>query len=260
MAFVIISVFSFALASIFQCIPIHKAWDTTGTVEGHCINVNALFFANAGLDIFQDAVIYALPMKMLYTLQIPRRQKFALMLVFAVGGFVVVTGMVRLNALKFAQNSADPSCEYSLHPSHPSTVSYPATDNNFGGAVWSSIECNIGVVCASLPYFKPLIDRYFPQLMGRGQTKATPLSDGPSLFQSRERSHRGGSAPTDLEMEQGDAWKGPHSRGYGQSYAYSVTANGKQPREASSSEEHLREEEAPTRPDGIYKSTSVMVG
>ena len=111
MVFVIVTAFACVTASIFQCGPIHKAWDVTGKVPGYCINVNALFFANAALDIFQDAVIYVLPMRMLYQVQIPKRQKIALMIVFAVGGFVVITGMVRLNALKFAQNSPDPSCK-----------------------------------------------------------------------------------------------------------------------------------------------------
>lgn len=96
-------------ASIFQCTPVRKAWDSD--IAGSCIDVNALFFANAGLDIFQDAFIYILPMRMLYQLQVPRRQKIALMLVFAVGGFVVVTGMVRLNSLKVAQNTPDASCK-----------------------------------------------------------------------------------------------------------------------------------------------------
>ena len=96
-------------ASIFQCTPVRKAWYSD--IDGSCIDVNALFFANAGLDIFQDAFIYILPMRMLYQLQVPRRQKIALILVFAVGGFVVVTGMVRLNSLKVAQSTGDPSCK-----------------------------------------------------------------------------------------------------------------------------------------------------
>ena len=108
MAFVVISATASVLASTFQCTPIHKAWVS---VPGSCINVNALFFANAALDIFQDAVIYVLPIRMLYQIQIPNRQKIALMGVFVVGGFVVITGMVRLNFLKRAQDSPDPSCK-----------------------------------------------------------------------------------------------------------------------------------------------------
>lgn len=49
-------------------------------------------------------------------------------------------------------------------------------DDNYGGAVWSAIECNMGVVCASLPAFKPIIDRFLPNLMGRsrGRSNVTP--------------------------------------------------------------------------------------
>ena len=35
-------------------------------------------------------------------------------------------------------------------------------DENYGAAVWSVIECNIGVVRVSLPTFKTLIDHCFP--------------------------------------------------------------------------------------------------
>ena len=38
-------------------------------------------------------------------------------------------------------------------------------DDNYGAAVWSVIECNAGVVCASLPDFKPRIDHCFPSLI-----------------------------------------------------------------------------------------------
>jgi len=92
MAFAVCSALGCSLASIFQCNPIRKAWDTTSSVHGKCINVSALFYANAGLDIAQDCIIYVLPIRMLYQIQIPRRQKIALMFVFLIGGFVVVTG------------------------------------------------------------------------------------------------------------------------------------------------------------------------
>ena len=51
-------------------------------------------------------------MRMLYEIQIPKRQKIALMMVFAAVGFVVITGMIRLNSLRVAQNIPDPSCKY----------------------------------------------------------------------------------------------------------------------------------------------------
>jgi hypothetical protein len=125
MAFVIASALACCLASIFQCTPIDRAWSVQKLGEGHCINVNGLFYANAGLDIFQDLVIYILPMNMLYHIQIPKRQKYALMLVFAVGGFVVITGAIRLYYLQGAQASDDPSCMFpSSHPKDHELITF----------------------------------------------------------------------------------------------------------------------------------------
>lgn len=259
MVFVVVTGTGSVLASTFQCTPIHKAWDTTGKVSGSCINVNALFFANAGLDIFQDAVIYVLPMKMLYQIQIPKRQKMALMMVFAVGGFVVITGMIRLNSLKVAQNTPDPSCE-SLIDLYSSTASDAFTDNNYGAAVWSAIECNIGVVCASLPTFKPLIDRFFPALMGhsRGPSKLTP-SDSASA--SKRTYTQKICQDSVFELERGTGWKDTYAGDLGgeKTHDCSATANSKHIFRANSSDEHLTGVEAKDRNVGIWKSTSVVV-
>lgn len=126
MVFVVLTSFSCVVATIFQCTPIPKAWEYPPTSNGSCIHVNSMFYANAGLDIFQDCIIYVLPMRMLYYIQIPKRQKYALMIVFAVGGFVVVTGAIRLYYLQGAQSSSDLPCEY-LHtcvlPISPLTLS-----------------------------------------------------------------------------------------------------------------------------------------
>ncbi|KAL8722723.1 MAG: hypothetical protein Q9225_000835 [Loekoesia sp. 1 TL-2023] len=236
MIFVIVSATACVLASIFQCIPIRKAWDTGGTLSGSCINVNALFFANAGLDIFQDALIYILPMRMLYKIQIPKRQRIALMMVFAVGGFVVITGMIRLNYLKVAQNSPDPSY------------------NNYGGAVWSAIECNIGVVCASLPAFKPLIDHLFPTLMGhsRGPSKVTPHE----VTAARRHGYRRKTSQSDLELENGAAWETSYPAL--KNYTSNATAEGGFASNARGSKEHLQSISAGSN-NGIWKSTKVEV-
>ena len=52
MAFVVVTATASVTVSIFQCALIHKVWDVAGVVHGSFINVNALFFANVGLDVF----------------------------------------------------------------------------------------------------------------------------------------------------------------------------------------------------------------
>ena len=199
-------------------------------------------------------------MRMLYQIQIPRRQKIALMGVFAVGGFVVITGMVRLNFLKVAQNTPDPSCKHIFTSPLKRHKLMCSPDNNYGGAVWSSIECNIGVVCASLPMFKALIDRFFPTLMGyKGNPRRPPPLDGSA---TGKRSHMQKIDQSEFELEHGTGWKDSYTSHYGgeSSHGYSATAEAKPTFHTISSEEHLRGAEARnTTNGGIWKSTSMVV-
>lgn len=95
------------MANVFQCTPIDVAWDTKK--KGSCINRVGLYLSNAGLDIFQDLFIYVLPIRVLYQLNLPKKQRIALIAIFVVGGFVVVTGILRLNSLKTAAVTKDPT-------------------------------------------------------------------------------------------------------------------------------------------------------
>ncbi|KAF7884061.1 uncharacterized protein EAF01_011484 [Botrytis porri] len=243
MAFVALTSLSCVVATIFQCTPISKAWEQPVTDKGSCIQINALFYANAGLDIFQDLVIYILPMRMLYSIQIPRRQKYVLMIVFAVGGFVVVTGMIRLYYLQGAQASQDPSYD------------------NVGGAVWSSIECNIGVVCASLPHFKPLFDRFFPSLMGRSAGASNHNGhSGPELRKNHVKQNN------EYELENGGVkkkmWKDTYEGKYRKDLVNKIEG-GDTIYWGNDSEESLRGVTPPetegNNGGGIYKSTRIVV-
>ncbi|MDI1492651.1 MAG: hypothetical protein OHK93_004433 [Ramalina farinacea] len=107
MTFVSLTVFSCVMAKIFQCTPINAAWDTEK--KGSCINRVGLYLSNAGLDIFQNLFIYVLSIKVLYQLNMPKKQRIALIVIFVVGGFVVVTGILRLKSLKTAAVTKDPN-------------------------------------------------------------------------------------------------------------------------------------------------------
>ncbi|KAH8888969.1 hypothetical protein GQ53DRAFT_723745 [Thozetella sp. PMI_491] len=193
MAFVALTGLTCVIAGIFQCNPIHKAWDTD--VPGTCFNQVALYLSNAGLNILQDFIIYILPVKRLWEIQLPRKQRIALIIVFVIGGFVCLTGILRLQSLTMASVSKDP------------------TWDNYGAAIWSSIESNIGIVCASLVHFKPLIARYAPQMLSIQRT--TRLADersggtnNSSHLRSLGRSTPGSRKPfgilTEMELEDHD--------------------------------------------------------
>lgn len=72
------------LSTLFMCAPVSFFWNKNQ--KGHCLNQAAVWFTNAALNILTDFAVFLLPMPCLKELHLPRRQKYGLMAVFALGG------------------------------------------------------------------------------------------------------------------------------------------------------------------------------
>jgi hypothetical protein len=57
-----------------------------GIHGGHCINLMAFWFSNASFNILSDIAIIILPIPVLKDLNLPKKQKYGLILVFIMGG------------------------------------------------------------------------------------------------------------------------------------------------------------------------------
>lgn len=76
------------LTSSFSCLPVRYFWDPS--VEGgRCINRVAFWYSTSAINISTDLAVWLLPMPVLKNLQLPRRQKYTLIGVFALGGLYV---------------------------------------------------------------------------------------------------------------------------------------------------------------------------
>jgi len=69
--------------SIFACVPVQAFWTRKPAT---CINQFIMWFTNAGINILTDFVIILLPMPVIKNLKLAKRQKQALMCIFAIGG------------------------------------------------------------------------------------------------------------------------------------------------------------------------------
>ncbi|RJE25273.1 integral membrane protein, partial [Aspergillus sclerotialis] len=127
-----------------NCVPVAKFWDNS--IEGYCLSKAGLWFSNSGIHILTDIMIIIYPMPALKKLKLPTRQKIAVMALFSLGGFVLVTTILRLHSLLIISESKDP------------------THDNVGAATWSAIECNVAIICASLPGTRAFIAKTFPRL------------------------------------------------------------------------------------------------
>ncbi|KAH7350619.1 integral membrane protein [Rhexocercosporidium sp. MPI-PUGE-AT-0058] len=145
-------------ATIFQCTPIPRAWNKS--IPGTCIDITKNWYANAGFSIATDVIILVLPMPILYTSRLPPNQKRALMFVFALGAFVVVTSIFRMQTLDFSTKTPD--------------MTYDILSS-----LWTMIEPNVGIICACLPMCRLPLTILFPSIFPPKTVESTSYASGP---------------------------------------------------------------------------------
>jgi hypothetical protein len=65
------------------CIPVAAFWDPT--VDGFCLNSEAIWYVMAGVNVVTDFIVFSMPIPVISTLHLPPKQKALLMVVFLLG-------------------------------------------------------------------------------------------------------------------------------------------------------------------------------
>ncbi|KAK7993561.1 Mitochondrial chaperone BCS1 [Apiospora arundinis] len=165
--------------AVFRCWPVSSMWDlplagVSPESTARCMDLGIFHYVSSGVNIFMDLVIFALPVPLIRRLQISVRQKWALMLVFCFGGFVIIASVIRLIVIKQYVTATDPSKPVVLV------------------ALWSGIEINISITCACLATLRPLFSRLFPRLLpsaysGKSSPSAATKSPGGSMKKTKQQ-------------------------------------------------------------------------
>ncbi|EMD92293.1 hypothetical protein COCC4DRAFT_48204 [Bipolaris maydis ATCC 48331] len=131
--------------NVFLCRPIRSYWDVT--VPGVCMNKEQHFWSTSIIGIVVDVAIWMLPLPVIGRLSLPKRQKNGLLFVFGLGGFVCIITILRLALVRYAM------------------VNGQVTRCGTFAIVFSSIEINVAIICASLLVMKPLLARFLPYII-----------------------------------------------------------------------------------------------
>jgi len=123
------------------CTPVAYYYDRT-IPGGHCKNQVVSGTVNGSLSLVGDIFILALPIPMVFQLQINVRRKVALVGIFLLGSFVCVTSAIRIAALiAFTPNDATYTQVYA--------------------SGWTFMEMGVAVISGNLPLMRPLFERFF---------------------------------------------------------------------------------------------------
>ncbi|KAK6439757.1 hypothetical protein LTR95_004028 [Oleoguttula sp. CCFEE 5521] len=142
---------------VFFCSPIAGFWDFKLAGSAKCFPKLPVWFTNAGINIVTDIAIVALPIPMIRQLKMAKRQKIALMAVFALGFFTCLTSILRLQSLYSAAQ-----------------LQGGLNQHGAMAALWSQVELATGIVCSCLPTLRTLIARTIPNLLGSSAHRTNP--------------------------------------------------------------------------------------
>ncbi|KAI1628812.1 hypothetical protein EDD37DRAFT_670678 [Exophiala viscosa] len=147
---------------VFACWPIHKFWMLT--VPGKCIELSPIWYITAAVQITTDLVVCLLPISVFKPLKLPKLQKYSLILVFALGGVGCVCSMIRL--VRLHQILEEPYL----------------SRKDVSVALWSSLEVNLGIICACLPNLRRPLSRLFPKFFRNTGSESSDSSGNKMSF------------------------------------------------------------------------------
>jgi fucose permease len=187
---VIVNVGGLALTilNIVQCRPVTAAWASPVPASATCTNIVTIYLSSAPLNIITDMAIFFLPMPILTSMRLPKKQKIILIITFGFGIFVAIVDVVRIAYLQDAQRATLKAAQ--THHSESGTDQRNAGDFAWYASLsfmWSTVEINISIMCACVPALKPLARRFLPSWVIDHTTaqnnSVTHTSDEPVLHQ-----------------------------------------------------------------------------
>ncbi|KAF2022287.1 hypothetical protein BU24DRAFT_439026 [Aaosphaeria arxii CBS 175.79] len=137
-AFTIGIFISFICLAIFQCKPISNYWSPPNT----CMDEGVVTLIAGILNCIADLFCTILPIPLVARLEMPQRQRIAVVILFSFGFIVTIAGIVRTWYIYKSLIE-----EYDI-----TWYSYP---------LWiaAAVEIDLGVICASAPVLRPLLSK-----------------------------------------------------------------------------------------------------
>lgn len=187
---VLISVWAIVMTflAIFNCKPISAFW----TTEGTCLNFKEFAIGYAIVNIISDFAVWLMPIPRVWNIQLPKPQKIALSLIFALGllyehsFFHIHISEVQISSANTSFSLSDCAAAMArLLLSMLVLGEYDSTWLYAKGYMWSIIEVSTGIVCTCLPTMRVLLKTAFGGAFARifgmssGKVSHQPSSSTP---------------------------------------------------------------------------------
>ncbi|KAJ4004096.1 hypothetical protein NW752_010826 [Fusarium irregulare] len=172
MALVCAYSFTYVMIVIFRCWPISAGWDPLQQDKCFSLRIHVIYLVTCSVVV--DAFLMVIPFRIVQPLQIPRRQKVGLAVLFATGGSIIIVTIRRLTITLPMLKTID----YTWHLPPQLILSF--------------IEVNLSIVVVSIPALKPFFKRYIPFLIHSGM-RSSPKASKNSSHREKNKSNPTGS-------------------------------------------------------------------
>ncbi|PGG99148.1 hypothetical protein GX51_06407 [Blastomyces parvus] len=234
------------LATLFQCRPIHYAWDTVemdhnaqqaaGADEngmkdgqlvraGTCHPYKSFFLTMALITILLDAWLLSIPSFIVWGINMPKRQKFMVVMVLSIGAVVTAFSIVR--TVIVVENFSKSAREQ-------------VSDTKY---TFANIETNCAIWAATVPALKSLIARVFPRWWET--RRRTPYPVSPNHLPN-SLSHQTSTPPV------AGSWKGSQAASSNDPQSHPLDSLAP-PRRSDDSEAELRRFEYDPKVSGLFR-------
>ncbi|KAF2843411.1 hypothetical protein M501DRAFT_903162, partial [Patellaria atrata CBS 101060] len=154
-AFIIAYVITFLFVRSFGCKPISAFWyrqipQWRATHEFSCLDDAAVYFTAGSISVVQDILAVILPMILVWKLQMTRRQKIAVGIIFSLGIVTCITCAMRL-----------------IYLHRILYTTYDISWESESAWVWTAVEVHLGMICASAPALRFFFGRFFEKSRSR---------------------------------------------------------------------------------------------
>ncbi|KAL9035659.1 MAG: hypothetical protein Q9214_006478, partial [Letrouitia sp. 1 TL-2023] len=130
-------------SAAFSCKPVSEFWNIYSPVlnNPHCVNILVLDLFNGAWSVFEDVIIWLLPIPVVWKLKVPFSRKVGLYSLIAISFVAVLAAILRLNTTVIWIHSIDISWNFPLVP------------------FFCSLECCVALITSSVPAIYPLFRR-----------------------------------------------------------------------------------------------------
>lgn len=204
-AFTAVFGLTFILLSVFQCTPIEFYWlRYVQQSKGHCTRINLLGWIHGGVSVAIDVWMICIPLWQIRTLELHWKKKVGAVIMFLTGALYVIkstTNCISLPANE-EQNSVTVVSALRLQSLISFANSINPTWDQWPIALWSTIEINVGLMCACLPTLRLILVRIWPRIFGSSMRSGSDRSgfshgtNGSTSFSARKAKIRLGSVDT----------------------------------------------------------------